>query len=71
MAPYLNPRQSRAGEPGPYETKLARAVEEVFGRSVHDLPGLVAGLAELGLYGPDGEPWTEATFTAELRRLGA
>ena len=68
---YLNARQSRDGEPTPYETRLAGAVEEVFGSGVHDLSGLVAGLNERGLAAPDGAPWTEQSFTAEMQRLGA
>ena len=71
MDQYLNPRQSRPGEPGPYETRLAGAIEEVFGSGVHDLPGLVTGLNDRSLFAPDGAPWTEQTFTAEMRRLGA
>lgn len=71
MDQYLNPRQSRAGDPGPYEIRLAGAIEEVFGSGVHDLPGLVSGLNDRGLFAPDGAAWTEQTFTAEMRRLGA
>jgi hypothetical protein len=71
MELYLTPRQSRPGEPGPYETKLAGAIEEIFGGGVHDLSGLVSGLNERGLFGPDGAAWTEQTFTTEMQRLGA
>jgi hypothetical protein len=68
---YLDPRQSRDGEPTPYEARLAGAVEVVFGSGVHDLTGLVAGLNDQGLFAPDGAAWTEQTFTAEMQRLGA
>jgi hypothetical protein len=71
MEQYLNPRQSREGGPTPYETRLAGAVEEVFGTGVHDLAGLVGGLNDRGLFAPDGAAWTEQTFTTEMKRLGA
>jgi hypothetical protein len=71
MDQYLTVRQSRDGEPTPYEIRLAGAVEEVFGSGVHDLAGLVTGLNDRGLFAPDGASWTAQTFTAEMQRLGA
>ena len=71
MELYLSPRQTREGEPGPYEAELAKTIEKVFGTGTHDLPGLVAGLNAEGLFAPDGRPWTEESFTAEMKRLGA
>lgn len=70
-AQYLDPNQSRTAEPTPYEKKLAAEIEEVFGSGAHDLPGLVAGLNARDLPAPDGSEWTEETFRAEMRRLGA
>ena len=67
----LQPRQTRAGDPTPYERKLAGAIEQVFGAGTHDLAGLVAGLNKLGVAAADGSPWTEATFAVEMKRLGA
>lgn len=67
----LQPRQARPDEPTPYERKLAGAIEHVFGSGTHDLAGLVAGLNKLGVAAADGAPWTESTFTAEMKRLGA
>lgn len=71
MSNYLQPRQSRGGEPSPYERKLAGAIEEVFGTGRHDLGGLVEGLNELGVPAPGGQDWTVESFTAEMRRLTA
>jgi hypothetical protein len=71
MELYLNPRQTRDGEPGSYEARLAQGIEKVFGTGTHDLPGLVAGLNGEGLFAPDGQAWTEKSFTAEMKRLGA
>lgn len=67
----LEPHQARSGEPTPYERKLAGAIEEVFGAGRHDLPGLVEGLNDMGVLGPGGEPWTEASFRDEMKLLGA
>jgi hypothetical protein len=68
---YLVRNQSRSADPTAYDLKLAGAIEEVFGTGRHDLPGLVDGLNELGILGPDGQRWTEDTFTATMQRLGA
>lgn len=66
---YLEPFQARDVEPSPYELKLAGAIEEVFGTGRHDLPGLVAGLNELGVPAPGGGEWTADSYQAEIRRL--
>jgi hypothetical protein len=71
MPNYLEPMQSRPAPPSAYETKLAGAIEEIFGRGIHDLPGLLAELNDAGLLSPDGGPWNEQSFTAEMHRLGA
>lgn len=68
---YLQPFQARVAEPTPYETKLAGAIEEVFGSGRHDLPGLVDGLNEMGVPAPGGETWTTENFTIEIKRLAA
>ncbi|TAM84947.1 MAG: hypothetical protein EPN43_12065 [Jatrophihabitans sp.] len=68
---YLEPHQSRQGPPSPYEVKLAGAIEEAFGRGSHALPELLAELKADGLVASDGRPFTEASFTTEMHRLGA
>jgi hypothetical protein len=68
---YLEPHQARQAAPTPYETKLAGALEEIFGRTVHDLPGVLAELNAAGSTGPDGRAWSEESFTTEMARLGA
>ena len=67
---YLEPNQTRTGPASPYEKKLAGALSEVFAGGTKDLPGVVAGLNGLGLNAPDGSPWDEDRFRAEMRRLG-
>ncbi|UNS95355.1 hypothetical protein MMF93_01875 [Streptomyces tubbatahanensis] len=69
--PSLDVHQSRSHEPTPYEGKLARTLEEVFTQDGHELADVVAGLNARQVHTPDGQPWTEETFTAEMHRLGA
>ncbi len=69
--PYLNPRQAQTRPPTAYETLLADAIEAAFAAGVWDLTGLVARLNGEGIRTPDGQPWTEARYEAEMRRLGA
>lgn len=54
-----------------YEHALADELEAIYGHGVHDLAGVIAALNETGVRPADGADWTEATFTAELARLGA
>lgn len=68
---YLEPHQTRNGQPSAYEVKLAGAIEEIFGHGTHDLTGLLAELNGNGPTAPNGQPWTEDSFTTEMRRLGA
>jgi hypothetical protein len=62
--------QSRAALPTEAENRLADALQRIFADAVYDLPGIVARLNQAGLAGPGGTPWTEASFVAELSRLG-
>ncbi len=63
--------QTRAAPPTEYENQLGDALEQVFEAGAVELAEVVAGLNRLGLRSADGLAWTEATFQAELRRLGA
>jgi hypothetical protein len=63
--------QSRAAGPTEAENRLADALQRIFADAVYDLPGIVARLNQSGLAGPGGGVWTEASFKAELARLGA
>ncbi|WP_394435350.1 recombinase-like helix-turn-helix domain-containing protein [Streptomyces sp. SGAir0957] len=69
--PYLEIHQSRSHRPSPYEYKLAATLEEVFTKEGHELADVVRGLNARQVHAPDGAPWTEETFRAELHRLGA
>jgi hypothetical protein len=71
MSRYLEVHQSRTHEPSPYERKLARVLEEVFTHVGHELSDVVQGLNDRNVHAPDGQPWTEKSFTTEMQRLGA
>ena len=65
------PVRSRHRDLTSYEHALADEIEAIFGRGVHDLPGLVAALNDAGVRPPDGADWTTQSFAAEIARLGA
>lgn len=72
---YDEPRlirwQTRPALPSDYENALGDALEALFVREVFELGAIVAGLNENGPADPDGKPWTETSFTAAMKRLGA
>jgi hypothetical protein len=63
--------QTRAAPPTEYENALGDALERIFAKGVESLPELVHQLNQDGSRDPAGQPWTEASFQAEMRRLGA
>lgn len=69
MTLELTPHQARTRPPTSYEEAFADELESIYGRGVHDLPGVVAALNETGVRPAGGSDWTEETFTAELARL--
>ncbi|MFE6685647.1 recombinase-like helix-turn-helix domain-containing protein [Streptomyces sp. NPDC057743] len=69
--PHLDPHQSRTHEPTPYERRLAATLEQVFTQDGHELNDVIAGLNARQVPAPDGTPWTEESFRAEMHRLGA
>ncbi|WP_435201863.1 recombinase-like helix-turn-helix domain-containing protein [Janibacter sp. GS2] len=70
MSQYLEVHQTHPEPFSPYELKLSGSIQEIFGRGIHDLPGLVSGLNDLGLHAPDGSSWTQESFRDEMRRMG-
>ena len=56
--------------PGSYAAALADRLEEIFGRDIHDLDGIVAALNEDGPAPEGAESWTAEIFEAEMTRLG-
>jgi hypothetical protein len=63
--------QTRALEPTAYENALGDALEAAFDDGAETPADVVASLNAQALRAPDGEPWTEAGFLDEMRRLGA
>ena len=62
--------QHRAAAPGEFENRLCDALEQIFARSIDELSAVVV---ELNKVMPDraGKAWTEESFQAEMKRLGA
>jgi hypothetical protein len=62
--------QNRADPPTEFENRLGDALEQIFAKGVESLPEVVR---ELNRVTPDraGNPWTEESFQAEMKRLGA
>ncbi|MGE6916625.1 recombinase-like helix-turn-helix domain-containing protein [Achromobacter kerstersii] len=63
--------QTRSHMPTAYEDALGDALEVAFEGGADTPADLVASLNAQALRAPDGEPWTEAGFLQEMRRLGA
>jgi len=57
--------------PSPVEAEFAKALFGVLSKGIHGLPGIVAALNATPVRAPGGAAWTEASFTAEVERLGA
>lgn len=62
--------QTRAAPPTEYENALGDALVSCFDEGVAELGPLVARLNAMGVFGPDGRPWTEESFEREMARLG-
>ncbi len=62
--------QTRPAAPTAYENRLGDALVEVFAGGAAELADVVAGLNRIGMHAPDGQAWTEASFSAEMARLG-
>ena len=63
--------QTRDAEPTDYENRLGDALEQVFADGAAALGEVVERLNKLKFPDRGGRPWTEASFQAEMRRLGA
>ena len=57
--------------PTPEEQRLSGAIVRILSQSVHDLAGIVKGLNDAGVDGPEGKAWDEQTFRETVARLGA
>ena len=68
---YNETHHNRTAPPTAYESLLGDSIERAFSAGIHDLEGLVAFLNEGGPAGPNGQPWTTASYQQEMARLGA
>jgi hypothetical protein len=65
------PWQHRAEPPTEFENRLGDALERIFAQGIEELSDVVRSLNEAGMRDRAGAPWTEASFQAEMQRLGA
>jgi hypothetical protein len=63
--------QHRAEPPSEFENRLGDALEQIFGKGIEELGPIVDELNKGGYRDRAGKPWTEASFQAEMKRLGA
>jgi hypothetical protein len=52
-----------------YRDRLGDGIETLLDEGADTLAEMVAGLNRLGVADPTGAAWTDASLTAELRRL--
>jgi thymidylate synthase len=63
--------QHRAEPPSEFENRLGDALEQIFGSGIDQLSQVVDELNKSGNRDRAGKPWTEESFQAEMKRLGA
>lgn len=68
---YNETHQNRTAPPTAYESLLGDSIERAYAQGILDLEALVAYLNDAGPAGPNGQPWTPASFEQEMARLGA
>lgn len=65
------PWQTRPASPTDYENTLGDALQEIFDADIVGLADVVGRLNAMGVRPPYGAAWTEESFRAEMKRLGA
>lgn len=63
--------QTRSSPPTAHENALGDALEQAFAGGAQTLTELVTGLNAHGSRDAQGQAWSEASFEAEMARLGA
>ena len=71
MKLYLNPHQTRTGEPTPLENSIADVIERCYANGQQTCEELVQALNATQVPDPDGKAWTIDSFMKEMARLGA
>ena len=67
---YLDPHQARPRAPTSFEDLLGDAIERAFGAGHWELDALVGYLNQSGPQGPNGQPWTAASYQSVIKTLG-
>ena len=67
---YLDPHQARPRMPTNYEDLLGDSIERAFGAGHWELHALVDYLNRSGPLGPNGQPWTAASYQSVIKTLG-
>jgi hypothetical protein len=70
-ARYCNPRQAATREPSDWENELGDAIEAAFSEGCYVLDALVRRLNLSRVRTRDGQQWTDESFVATMRELGA
>jgi hypothetical protein len=63
--------QNRAEPPSPFEDRVGDALEAIFAKGIDELSAVVRELNNAAVPDRDGNAWTEESFQAEMKRLGA
>ena len=63
--------QTRPAPPTEYENQLGDALTKIFDTDIDQLPDVIVKLNEMGVQSPNGAAWTQDSFKAEIKRLGA
>jgi len=67
---YLDPHQARPRAPTSFEDLLGDSIERAFGAGHWELDALVGYLNKSGPQGPNGQPWTAASYQSVIKTLG-
>jgi hypothetical protein len=62
--------QTRATPPTEFENRLGDLLIQIFAKGVETLPEVIQELNRNGSRDAAGNPWTEESFQAEMKRLG-
>lgn len=62
--------QTRAAAPSEFENRLGDALERAFADGAATLAEVVAHLNAQGSRDAEGQAWSEASFQAQMKRLG-
>jgi hypothetical protein len=63
--------QTRPAPPTEYENQLGDSLAKIFDIDIDQLADVIVKLNEMGVQSPNGAAWTQDSFKAEMKRLGA